>query len=177
MRQEERRARTIGALLHAARLSFATCGYDRSSLDTVASSAGLSKGAVYVHFPTKQALFLAVARETLAEARDRVVLLAADRRDGADPAETAREYFRQSDNDHEHVGLLAEVFRVALDDEDVRAELREHQAWRLDWLTQVRDPDWGRAVALLIDGEAMERRVRMAGIQRLARRNGVAMAG
>jgi TetR/AcrR family fatty acid metabolism transcriptional regulator len=62
--------RTRGRILEAARQAFASSGYHRTLVDDVAREAGVSKGAVYVHFPSKEDLFLALlddAAGTLAE--------------------------------------------------------------------------------------------------------------
>ena len=57
----ERRERTRGDLLAAARTVFERHGFHRASLDQIAEEAGYTKGAVYSHFPGgKDALFLAV---------------------------------------------------------------------------------------------------------------------
>ncbi len=58
--QAERTEATTTALVAAARELFATHGYDATSLDAVASEAGVTKGAVYHHFDGKRQLFEAV---------------------------------------------------------------------------------------------------------------------
>jgi AcrR family transcriptional regulator len=55
-RSEETRAR----ILDAAVRRFAVVGYDGASVDDICSEAGVSKGAFYHHYPTKQAIFLAL---------------------------------------------------------------------------------------------------------------------
>ena len=55
-RSEETRAR----ILDAAVRRFAVVGYDAASVDDICSEAGVSKGAFYHHYPTKQAIFLAL---------------------------------------------------------------------------------------------------------------------
>jgi len=57
----ERKERTRGDLLDAARRVFERHGFHRASLDQIAEEAGYTKGAVYSHFPAgKDELFLAV---------------------------------------------------------------------------------------------------------------------
>ncbi len=46
-------------ILKAARSTFRDLGYERSSIDAIASSAGVSKATIYNHFHDKKALFLA----------------------------------------------------------------------------------------------------------------------
>jgi len=62
--------RTRADLLDAAARVFAARGFEGASVDDVATEAGYTKGAVYSHFGSKRELFLAVARDRLAEAQD-----------------------------------------------------------------------------------------------------------
>lgn len=56
-RQAERRAATTAAIMAAARALFRDQGYDAISIDHIAAQAGCTKGAVYHHFASKQAIF------------------------------------------------------------------------------------------------------------------------
>lgn len=47
-------------ILQAALTCFVQTGYHKTSVDDIASQAGLSKGSIYTHFESKQALFLAL---------------------------------------------------------------------------------------------------------------------
>jgi TetR/AcrR family fatty acid metabolism transcriptional regulator len=47
-------------ILRAALAAFASRGYHRVSVDDIVRASGTSKGAVYHHFPNKEALFLAL---------------------------------------------------------------------------------------------------------------------
>lgn len=70
--REARKARTRGRILEAARRVFARQGYHGTLMDQVAREAGLSKGALYVHFPSKEELFLALLDDAAATLVDRV---------------------------------------------------------------------------------------------------------
>lgn len=160
IRQEERRARTIAALLGAARWSFACHGYEHSSLDSIAASAGLSKGAVYVHFATKQQLFAVVAEEVLEDARDRLNLVLTRRPFPSDAEVCASAYFSGEESNALHVGLMFEVWRVSLADAAVRTMLFQYHGWRRHQLAELRGGLWADLASRLIDGELSERRLR-----------------
>jgi AcrR family transcriptional regulator len=66
-----------GDICRAALQVFAEKGFAGAKIDEIAKCAGLSKGAVYLYFPTKDDIFRAVVRETVApniEAMQRTVL-------------------------------------------------------------------------------------------------------
>ena len=57
---ERRKELTRTALIDAAAELFARKGFGAASLDGIAETAGFSRGAIYVHFDSKDDLFLAV---------------------------------------------------------------------------------------------------------------------
>jgi AcrR family transcriptional regulator len=63
---QNRSLQTRQRLLAAALIVFARDGYDHSSVNDICAEAGVSKGAFFHHFPTKQALFLELLDEWLA---------------------------------------------------------------------------------------------------------------
>lgn len=67
-----RRERTRQQLLDAAAHVFARRGYHGATLDEIAAQAGLTKGAVYYNFSSKEDLFLSLLQERV-EARVREV--------------------------------------------------------------------------------------------------------
>lgn len=77
-RSRPTRAQTRARLLQAAGEVFAERGYDRASLDDVAAAAGLTKGAVYSSFASKDELFYALMRDRIGE-RLELVAEAVDR--------------------------------------------------------------------------------------------------
>ena len=58
--QAERRTATRGAILTAAETLFGRQGFTATTMDQVAQLSGVAKGAIYHHFPTKEAVFEAV---------------------------------------------------------------------------------------------------------------------
>ena len=55
---QSRSEETRTHLLDAALKRFASLGYNAASIDQICADAGVSKGAFYHHFPSKQAIFL-----------------------------------------------------------------------------------------------------------------------
>jgi AcrR family transcriptional regulator len=66
-KQAERRAATRAKLLKAAGSIFARRGYHAATLDEIAQRAGVSKGALYYNFASKEDLFLALLADRLGE--------------------------------------------------------------------------------------------------------------
>jgi AcrR family transcriptional regulator len=67
-RKDARPSEIIAAAIEV----FAENGFERAKLEEVAKRAGVSKGTVFVYFPTKQDLFRAVAQTILATNLDRL---------------------------------------------------------------------------------------------------------
>jgi AcrR family transcriptional regulator len=61
--QADRRAATQAAILKAARRLFGDDGFQATTMDDIASTARVAKGAVYHHFKTKEDVFEAVFEE------------------------------------------------------------------------------------------------------------------
>ncbi len=59
-------------ILHSAQELFARRGYHGVSISDVAQAAGVVKSAIYHHFESKEALYLAVLNETCAASRERM---------------------------------------------------------------------------------------------------------
>lgn len=59
------KAETRKRLLDAARSVFTTVGYQGATLDDIAAKAGFTKGALYWHFPNKQAIFMALIADAI----------------------------------------------------------------------------------------------------------------
>ena len=98
--QAERRAGTRGALLDAAARLLARHGYHEATLDSIAAEAGVSKGALYYNFASKEDLFLALLEDRLA-ARLHDVATAHTRggADGSPPGVAAQRMLRGFERD------------------------------------------------------------------------------
>lgn len=59
--------KTHQQILEAALGRFAQAGYEATSVAEICAAAGVSKGAFYHHFPSKQAVFLALLDDWLAQ--------------------------------------------------------------------------------------------------------------
>src|SRR3979490_2362888 len=71
-KQAERRAATTEAILKAGRRLFGERGFAATTIDDIAESAQVAKGAVYHHFATKEAVFDVVSRDLVSDI-DRMV--------------------------------------------------------------------------------------------------------
>lgn len=64
-RQQRRGLETRTAILQAAEALFAGEGYEATGVAEICDEAGVSKGAFYHHFPTKEAVFLELLKSWL----------------------------------------------------------------------------------------------------------------
>jgi len=135
MRQEERRARTRAALLRAAAAAFATKGYDGASVDAIAAAVGLSKGAVYAHFPSKLELYLAVVNGLLEQSEWRLGRSAEAIRQGKSASLAAAQYLGLA-GDAQHAALVAELWRTAAIEPAVRLIVERFVEERLGVLSR-----------------------------------------
>jgi AcrR family transcriptional regulator len=60
MTMQQRSEETRTKIMESAIKLFSTNGYNKASVDNICAEAGISKGAFYHHFESKQALFLAL---------------------------------------------------------------------------------------------------------------------
>jgi AcrR family transcriptional regulator len=63
---QTRSVKTRNKIVLAARELFARTGYESASVDDICREAGISKGAFYHHFPSKQSVFMELLNEWLA---------------------------------------------------------------------------------------------------------------
>jgi AcrR family transcriptional regulator len=63
---QQRSEETRNRILDAAYRQFGLQGYEAASVASICQAAGVSKGAFYHHFPTKQSIFMAILESWLA---------------------------------------------------------------------------------------------------------------
>lgn len=97
---QQRGAETRSRILEAALACFAERGYDATGVAEICQQAGISKGAFYHHFASKQALFVALLDQWLAALDGQMTVL-------RQPAAAAPQRLQAM------VGLLQAVFRDA----------------------------------------------------------------
>jgi len=78
---------TRAELVRVAQALFSERGYEATPIEEVLARAGVSKGALYHHFPNKEALFEAVFRTCEARGADRIGVAV---KDASDPLEILR---------------------------------------------------------------------------------------
>ena len=118
--QAERRAATRGDLLAAAERLIAERGFAEASLADIATVAGVSKGAIYHHFQSKEDLLLALLDERFAERIAAVARIAA-----APGAEAAQRLVEEIPFDRRWNLLFLEFVVRAAREDHFRRELRE----------------------------------------------------
>ncbi|MEO5755425.1 MAG: TetR/AcrR family transcriptional regulator [Mesorhizobium sp.] len=72
---ETRSARKDREIIQAATAAFVRGGYDGTSMEEIATKAGVSKQTVYKHFTDKETLFGDVVRSSAAQANDAIELV------------------------------------------------------------------------------------------------------
>jgi AcrR family transcriptional regulator len=77
-------AETTARLIAAARAELAARGYAEASVERIAARVGLTKGALYYHFGSKQGLFRAAFRDVERDIVERIEARARARRDPVD---------------------------------------------------------------------------------------------
>ena len=132
---QERRRRII----ESARAVFAASNYWKVSTADLAKAAGVSEPALYRHFPSKKALFLATLKETAPKLLDIWQRIAAE---VEDPIETlwsiGISYYDHLKNRSAPMRLQFQALLEA-DDPDIRAALRRNFASFVQFIREILD--------------------------------------
>jgi AcrR family transcriptional regulator len=122
--QAQRRALTIERLTNAVVHCLVTLGYSGTTTAAIAQQAGLSQGAIFRHFDSRQALLVAtmevIADRFIARYRDTVARIRAS---GADDISVAVLALRDVTRSHDQVAWF-EVQQAARTDDALRAGFR-----------------------------------------------------
>ncbi|EHK64001.1 TetR/AcrR family transcriptional regulator [Achromobacter arsenitoxydans] len=86
----------VGQILDAALQEFSQAGYAGARMDDIALRAGLSKGGLYAHFPSKEAIFVALLERNLSPSRLDVEAIADGAATARDMAECIADHLHQS---------------------------------------------------------------------------------
>lgn len=78
MNNQERRIQTRNAILEAATTAFAAEGYEATGVAEICEKAGVSKGAFYYHFESKEAVFLDLCSSWLQSLEDTLTAVIAE---------------------------------------------------------------------------------------------------
>jgi AcrR family transcriptional regulator len=116
-----RKAATRARLLDAAARVYAERGFAGATLDDVAKEAGLTKGAVYGHFGSKDNLLVALMEEYLAaEIAEQVALFDRDETTWKRPLVGSDRFIAELDESPDTFRLLVEFWLAAGRDEQLR---------------------------------------------------------
>jgi AcrR family transcriptional regulator len=106
---------TRGRILVAARSAFAAGGYHGTAMDDVAHEAGLSKGALYVHFPGgKEELFVSLVEDCAAILAERVMNAIEGTRGGRNKVAAALRAAVEAFSENENLTRLLLIESVGL---------------------------------------------------------------
>jgi AcrR family transcriptional regulator len=119
-----RKAQRRSSLLAAAARVYARRGFGGATLDEVAAEAGLTKGAVYSHFGSKENLLLALMEEHLAsQVAEQIALFDRDRATWERPLAGSARWMEQLEEDPDPFRLFVELWVYAQRDERLRERL------------------------------------------------------
>jgi TetR/AcrR family transcriptional regulator, repressor for uid operon len=90
-------------IIKAAIDAFSKYGFDRTRMDDVAKTADLSKGTIYLHFKSKEDLFYAICENNLAEAKQQISTMFANKEDLVSEIERFYDVFRNKKTANERV--------------------------------------------------------------------------
>lgn len=167
--QVERREGTIRKLLDAATTALIEVGYAGTTVQAVCTRAGVSQGALFRHFPTREALLVAVCRDlggrVLESYRRRFRAV-----DGGDPIVLAMQLLRQQCRSRENQAFYELALAARTNPELERALRPVAQQYYDDIERLAREllPDLASAlgpmfrvvvdtIVCVFDGEAMRR--------------------
>lgn len=113
-----------GRIVEAALAEFSEKGYHQTTMDDIARKLGVSKGALYLYFGSKEELFKG-CYETAPQEFSKI--LRSSFREGADPLEMAGDFFdKMQERFGSNSGLNYEIFAEASRNSALRRILKEN---------------------------------------------------
>jgi AcrR family transcriptional regulator len=118
-------------ILNAAFSLFASKGFENSSVDEIASAAGLSKGAIYWHFPSKLEILFELTDRFVHSSQAEIVRLADPEQMGAEALyKSHRSYLERVTTDPAHDLLFNQLVSLANRYPEIRERMNKyHQEW------------------------------------------------
>jgi len=152
--------RSAAQIVAAATRVLARQGYARTSLLDIAREAGMSKGALHYHFPSKESLVNRVLESALESIANRT--LDAWLASAGDPIDALRSsvkelWFVRRDRTDE-VAVVADLMAQALYDESLKPQLAGYFRFAAQQVTQTLVPHLGKmGLRLRVPGELVPR--------------------
>lgn len=138
--QAPRREQTREALLDAALTAFARDGYEAVRVESVAAAAGVSVGSVYVHFESKQGLYVAAVERAFHLFEEAMDAAYADGRSPAAQVDAAGRVYHGLAVEHPEVFRLVVLPPTHLPDtERIRTTSERLEARQLALIGRLRD--------------------------------------
>ena len=101
-------------ILEAAISVFARKGYHEASMDEIVAESSSSKGSLYLHFPGKQQMFLAIVEEFVAGLQERLDAAIAESHDGVERVEAALRVCMETFGQHRSLAKILLVQALGL---------------------------------------------------------------
>ncbi|HEY8547659.1 MAG TPA: TetR/AcrR family transcriptional regulator [Acidimicrobiales bacterium] len=142
MRREERKAQTRQDLVEAAVTEFGRHGYQGGRVERIAAAAGVTTGALYAHFGSKEDLFLTVYEEAVHRLVDEAEVLTYHRGKGepVDVAVASDAWLGWHTGDPRWIRLVAELMLSIADlpvlQPDIAGLRRQGRQKLAEWLSE-----------------------------------------
>jgi TetR/AcrR family acrAB operon transcriptional repressor len=139
-RTKEEAAATRDSILDAAEKLFVQQGVSRTTLQHIATEAGVTRGAIYWHFDDKGALFNAMMERATLPLETELQLL--DQSESADPLDDLRDYMMSVLRRTVEDPQARRVFEICtlkvefVDDEDMKAVRERRQDSLNNWMAR-----------------------------------------
>jgi AcrR family transcriptional regulator len=129
----EKSTRSVAHIIEAASTVLARQGYAKTSLMDIAREAGMSKGAVHYHFPTKESLIGQVLQKALKQVQERTLSAWAEGEDSTGSTRSSlEELWRLRAKRTDEALIVADLLVQSLHDEQLRPQMASFYAEAAD---------------------------------------------